>query len=177
MREYYHQSSDRLNFNPLRADHIPIWSTFFIENPSARFVGSDQFSHFSPTEKAANWINRQIEYMKSDRFGQLAVSLKSTKEFIGVAGIIVREINGQTEYEVTYSLLPTHWNQGYATEMAVHIKEWMFVNYQVESVISIIHQENAASIRVAEKNGMIGENYFEFMNMPVKLFRCIKSQR
>lgn len=177
MKDYYHQSSDRLNFSPLHSDLIPAWSAFFVENPRARFVGAHQFMHLSPVEKATNWINRQLEHQKNDRFGQLAVSLQSTGEFMGVAGIIVRELDGKIEFEVTYSLLPAYWNQGFATEAACHFKECMFRNHTAESVISIIHQENEASMRVAEKNGMQAQGSFEFMDMPVQLFRCVKPQR
>ncbi len=171
---YIQQESERLIYKKLTENEIPLWSEFFINNDRTRFVGSDRFIHLSNLEKATNWISRQMESYANNNFGQLAVIDKETGNFIGVSGLIVREIEGEKLYEVTYSFLPAYWNRGFATEVAIHFKNYAFQNIDCTSVISIIHIENEPSENVAIKNGMTKTIRTEFMEMPVHIFRAKK---
>ena len=109
-------------------------------------------------------------------FGQLAIIEKKTGVFIGVGGVIYREINGKPEYEITYSLLKEHWGQGYGTELALYFQNLMLNTYKVESIISIIHEENKASINVAEKNELVFDSKMEFLKMPMLVYRSLKNR-
>lgn len=171
---YYNQESERLVFRAITSDDFKNWAPFFIDNPAQRFVGADQFT-FPPEEKAKNWLSKQIERQQEGKYGQLAVIEKSTGKFIGVGGIIERDLNNFVDFEITYSLLPTSWGSGYATELAVHFKEYAFNTIKSDSVISMIHKENVASINVAKKNGMTLSGETEFMNMSLYVYRISKT--
>ncbi len=170
---YYQQESDRLIFIPFSSDHKELWASFFIENPTERFLG---FEHSTLTngEKAHTWIQKQIERQANNEFGQLAVIEKSTQKFIGVGGVISRFINNAFEYEITYSLLPAFWGRGFGSELAIHFKTYMFHQTTCQSVISIIHVENEASKHVARKNGMQIDREDIFLEMPVYIYRALK---
>ena len=167
---YYSQQSDRLLFRSFRKEDVQLWEAFFISNPTMRFLGMENLK-ISNEEKATKWIGKQIEREKNEEYGQLAVLNKKNNQLIGVGGIIARELNGLREFEITYSLLPKFWGNGYATELAEHFKKYAFANIDISSVISIIHIENNASIRVALKNGMVENGKTTFMKMPVYIFR------
>tara|TARA_R110002072_G_C7973360_1_gene535047 strand:- start:4795 stop:5331 length:537 start_codon:yes stop_codon:yes gene_type:complete len=167
---YYQVETERLAFIPLTKAHIKQWTAFFVDNSTERFLGFEG-SDKSSEEKAEFWIQKQIDRKNKKEFGQLAIIEKISGEFIGLAGIIPRDIDGKEEYEVTYSLLFSSWGKGYATEAAVKFKEYMLENTAVASLISIIHKENDASIKVAKKNEMKISSEMTFMEMPVYIFR------
>lgn len=167
---YYKQESDRLLFRRMDLTDVVAWTPFFIDNPTQRFVGGFMFD-ISPAEKANNWILKQLDREANGEYGQLAVIDKTSNEFIGVGGIISREFDEGREFEITYSLLPTQWGKGYATELAVHFKKYAQRHIECDSVISIIHIENEASMNVARKNRMSPERETTYLDMPVYIFR------
>lgn len=168
---YYNQSSERLTFKSIEEQDDKNWEPFFIDNPMLVYVGGDLYKHLSSLEKSANWLNIQRKRQQEKLFGQLAVIDKETGEFIGVGGVIYRDLEAGGEYEITYSLLQKAQGKGLGTELAVHFKEYVKNELDLESVISIIHVDNEPSINVAKKNGMVFESEFDFLGMPVALFR------
>ena len=169
-KEYFGQESERLSFRPLVVSDIDLWADFFNDNPSERFVAGDRLGT-TPVEKATTWIMKQIDRMQNNQFGQLAVIEKETGKLIGLGGIIYRDMDDAEEFEVTYSLLPTCWGKGYATELAVHFKEFGFNHIDSPSLISMIHKENEPSMNVARKNGMVQTSEIFFLDMPICVFR------
>lgn len=171
--EYYNQESVRLQYRPLQVEHIENWSCFFVDNPSDRFIGASYLGS-TPKEKAKAWIEKQIERKAKGQYGQLAIIEKSSGAFIGLGGIIEREMNPGVDFEVTYSFLPEYWGKGYATELAVHFKNFAFNYIETNSVISMIHKDNLASINVAQKNGMAFASRTTFLNMPILVYRAFR---
>ena len=84
-------------------------------------------------------------------FGLWAVELRSTGELLGRAGVWFPE--GWPEIEAGWVIAPEHWGSGYATEAAREALRQAFATLGVTHVISLIHPENLASRRVAEKLG------------------------
>ncbi len=171
---YYQQASDRLLFRAINIDDLAAWLEFINEDDYQRFLG--QNLSLPRKTRARNWIEKQIERMSDNEFGQLAIIEKSSGNLIGLGGIITREINSTIEYEITYSLISRYWGKGYATELARHFRDFSKGNLPIGSVISMIHPENSSSIRVAEKNGMILDGEHLFFEMPVLVYRCVFSQ-
>lgn len=73
--------------------------------------------------------------------------------FIGIAGLLYQDIDGQEETEISYRIIREHWNHGYATEAAQACKEYAKNVLGKKRLISLILPENIASIRVAQKLG------------------------
>ncbi|MBI1837366.1 MAG: GNAT family N-acetyltransferase [Flavobacteriia bacterium] len=168
---YYKQdSSERLSFRRLTLNDVELWSRFFENNDREKFLGSVNHN-LTNFQKATNWITRQIERYESNEFGQLAIIEKETNSLIGVGGIIPRELDGVIEYEISYSLLPEKWGNGFATEMSKHFKNWAIINNLSDSIISIIHIDNFSSKNVAIKNEMKFVNQTFFMSIPVEIYR------
>lgn len=59
-----------------------------------------------------------------------------------------------TKIEMGYAFLPDFYNHGYATESFKGAIEWLFA-HGFETVVAGAFSENAASIRVMEKCGMV----------------------
>lgn len=73
---------------------------------------------------------------------------------VGYCGLVPKEVDGVTEYEVIYVLARRAWGRGYATETAAAIIDYAFSERGLDRVISMIHPENEASVRVAQRVGM-----------------------
>jgi len=79
------------------------------------------------------------------------VMLKPTGDFIGMAGILHQEVEGKIEAEISYRIVKKHWNNGYGTEAAEACMKYARTTLGKTRLISLIHPENRASIRVAQK--------------------------
>ena len=94
---------------------------------------------------------------------------KTFSDVVGQAGITWQDCEGQPVLEVGYLLKKRFWHQGYASEAAQACRDYAFRVLGAEKVSSIIKTDNAASIRVAQRNGMRREKEFaaRYYNGPV----------
>jgi len=83
--------------------------------------------------------------------GVWAVEQKGTGSFIGMVGF--SEPAGWPGCELSWKLVRRWWGHGYATEAARAALDHAFSFLRKDRVISLIHPENRASIRVAERIG------------------------
>ncbi len=105
------------------------------------------------------WLQRRLEdYHQGRGLGVWAVVEKSSGETIGYCGLFFfPDVCGQPEIEIGYRLARSHWGRGYATEAARAVRDYAFQTLNVQRLIALIDPENTASIRVAEKLGMVYE--------------------
>ena len=165
---YFNQETERLKFRKLTREDIPTWTKFFLDNDRLRFLGIDLSK--TPESHSTEWIERQLKRYVTEGLGHLAVELKETNEFIGVGGIIPRELESKIELEIAYSLIPEYWKKGYGTELAIQLKEFGFKNIKPKRFVSIIDKENSDSINVAVKNGMKVLFETNYLGMDVQVF-------
>jgi RimJ/RimL family protein N-acetyltransferase len=82
---------------------------------------------------------------------------KASGRFLGRCGLLMWQIDGREEVEVAYLIDKRYWGQGLATEAAAAIRDHAFETLGLSRLVCLIDQDNAASIRVAEKIGMAFE--------------------
>ena len=83
--------------------------------------------------------------------GIWAVEQKETNAFVGAVGFC--EPEGWPGFELAWTLARRWWGMGYATEAARAALDHAFYMLEKDRVISLIHPDNHASIRVAERIG------------------------
>lgn len=166
--DYFNQESERLKFRKLTVKDIPVWEEFFQNNDRLRFLGLDQTK--SHGELATDWIERQLDRYEKTGIGQLAIIMKDTNVFVGVGGIVLRELNKKTVYEIGYSILPKFWNMGFATEAAIQMKKTGISELKLPRLVSIIAIDNFDSKKVARKNGMDLLEKTIYMGVEVEVF-------
>lgn len=130
-------------------------------------------------EEAKEYLNeRIIGHYRQWEIGPWGVFLKEDGQFLGMAGLLMQEVDGQKQVEIAYRLLPRHWKKGYAIESASAIRDWGLENLGVSHLISIIEPSNEASIRVAERMGMskVKDTVFHGFNVGIYRVRPIKLQ-
>ncbi|MDX1604160.1 MAG: GNAT family N-acetyltransferase [Salinimicrobium sediminis] len=171
--DYFDQQSDRLTYRKLNEKDIDSWVEFFVDNDRLAYLGLD----LSKTKEtlAEEWIRLQFNRYQEQGLGHLAVELKETGEFIGMGGIIPRELNGKKEYEIAYSLKPRFWGNGFATEIARTFRDHGFKNKIADRFISIIDIANHPSAHVARKNGMLVLFKTEYLGLQVNIFGVDKT--
>lgn len=104
--------------------------------------------------KTREWIQRNIDRYARDGVGFFAITLKDTGELIGCGGIVMQQTDQGVEPEIGYQMRYDQWGKGYASEMALGCMQYAFETMKVDHIISLIRPDNAASRRVAEKNGL-----------------------
>lgn len=109
-------------------------------------------------EETRVWIARAIEQYRDRGYGLWAVCLRATGDPVGQCGLIHQVVNGDNELEVAYLMARRYWGRGYATEAAIGCRNYAFETLRRDRLISLIHPDNCASRRVAEKNGMTLES-------------------
>ena len=159
--------SQRLIFRHLQPADAVIWEAF-VSNPEA-------VKFFPPrlnvTQSAIAWIERQLKRYKTDGFGLYALIERASGAFVGQCGLLRQEVDGVQELEIGYHLLPKFWKKGFAAEAANACRIFAFENNMAPSVISIIHPQNIASQRVAERNAMKKEKETVWRGSPVFIYR------
>ena len=89
--------------------------------------------------------------------GLWATVHKGNGRFIGRCGLLPWTIDGRAEVEVAYLIDKGYWGQGLGTEAAQGILDYGFEKLKLLRLICLIDAENLASIRVAQKIGMVFE--------------------
>jgi len=168
--------SARLLLRPITVEDLPVFIEMHQHAEVTAFLGGDG-SPRSP-ERTQAWFDVVQGWYEKDGVGPFAIVLRDTGEVIGRSGISFFEVelvpsmaNGicrttagkgsmtsgidfKRVLEVGYVVHPSKWGHGYATEAA---KSWYRYGFQerCEDILySLIHEDNLASIRVAEKNGL-----------------------
>jgi ribosomal-protein-alanine N-acetyltransferase len=111
-----------------------------------------------------------------ERFGVTiwAVVLKSSGEMIGSCGLFPIEGKGPG-IEIAYHFRRDVWGRGYATEAARAVLRYGFDELKLPRIIALVDEENAASMRVAEKVGMRPEGKGWFYERELLVFSTSKS--
>jgi ribosomal-protein-alanine N-acetyltransferase len=107
---------------------------------------------YDDTKEELEWfINGHPRYPK---LGLWATIHKESGKFIGRCGLLPWEIDDTLEIEIAYLLNKDFWHQGFATEAAKGIMSYGFEKLHLTRLICMMHPENVASQKVAERIGM-----------------------
>ena len=130
----------------------------------------------TPHERCEKWFEWTFHRYGHDLGGQNVLISKDTGLLIGQCGLLVREINGISELEVAYSILPQYRRQCYAVEAAQKCRDFAFENNFHHRLVSIIVPENENSKKVASKNGMQFSQTINFNNKVMDLYAITREE-
>jgi len=106
-------------------------------------------------------------------YGPWAVEEKESGRFIGRIGFLNPE--GWPDFELGWTLAKEHWGRGLATEGARRALRYAFLEMDRDHVISLIHPENRASIRVAEHLGARQAGTAVVFGREVRIYRTVRT--
>ena len=123
---------------------LALWT----DNEVTKYVGG-------PREKAKLIDSfNEVQINKEDKYDLWYVVLKESAETIGMAGLLQKEIESESHYEVSFFIDRKYWNNGYATEIAEAIVLHHRNSDGIKTFVAIVDKENVSSINVAQKIGM-----------------------
>ena len=92
-------------------------------------------------------------------FGYWVVEEKGTGAFVGELGFtnFMRAIEPSFEdaLEAGWILSPSAYGKGYASEAMSAVHAWGAANFPGKRMVCIVHEENAASLRMAERSSYV----------------------
>jgi RimJ/RimL family protein N-acetyltransferase len=140
--------TERLLLRHFKHEDLDDYARISADPEVMRYIGKGQ-----PLSREDAWRSLAFHsgHWQLRGFGQWAVELKETGRLIGRIGLFMPE--GWPGLEVGWLLDREYWGRGLATEGGRAALNYAFQELRAEHVVSIIHPENHASIRVAEKLG------------------------
>jgi ribosomal-protein-alanine N-acetyltransferase len=133
----------------------------FIEQDAAplhRIFGAPGVLRYFPSsqppslDQVRKMIAGQLKHWEKYGYGWWATVPRSENTFIGWSGL--QFLPETDETEIAYLLDPDFWGRGLATEAAQAGLRYGFQDLGLQTIVAIVHPENAASRRVIDKLGM-----------------------
>jgi len=146
----------------------------------AELMANNDFMRFSLDVHSRAQTGAFLERVRTrDRQGlpsQFGVIFRANERLIGYCGFFAQIVDEVEELEIAYRIDPEYWSQGIATEAARAVRDYGFDELKLTRLISLIHPENAASKRVAEKNGLKPEKQTVFRGFPTIVYSISQRQ-
>jgi RimJ/RimL family protein N-acetyltransferase len=138
--------TERLILRMLREDDAEAYARICADPEVMRFIGGP-LSQFEAWRHMASVVG----HWHLRGYGPWAVEEKSSGKLMGRIGFF--NPAGWPGFELGWTLGREFWGKGYATEGARRALKYAFEEMDRDHVISLIHPENKASIKVAERLG------------------------
>jgi RimJ/RimL family protein N-acetyltransferase len=140
--------TDRLTLRMLAASDFDAYAEMCADPEVMRYIGDGQ-----PLVRALAWRNlaMMVGHWSLRGYGLWAAQERSSGALVGRIGFW--NPDGWPGFELGWMLRRAFWGRGYATEGARAALRFAFVQLGQPHVLSLIHPENAPSIRVAQRLG------------------------
>ena len=155
----------RLILREVTLDDLPRIEKIYTDPAGMAFKGGPR-----TRESIRKMVEGTIRFYEAFGYGRWGVILKTEERLIGWCGLMHQEVEGTEEIEVSYHLDRPYWGRGLATEAARAVKEYGFNTLGLKRLISLIDPGNAASRKVALKNGMQLEKEVMWKNRPTQVY-------
>ena len=123
------------------------WAEMMADPDTMRYLSGD------PLNRALAWRNMclVIGHQQVRGYSFFSVIEKTTKAWVGRVGPWAPE--GWVQPEIGWAIHPAHTRKGYATEAGAGCIKYAFETLGWREVAHVIHHENVASMKTAEKLG------------------------
>jgi RimJ/RimL family protein N-acetyltransferase len=163
--------TDRLVLRMLCESDLDAYAEMCGDPEVMRYIGDGQ-----PLTRPLAWRNlaMMVGHWSLRGYGLWAAVERSSGVFVGRIGFWHPE--GWPGFEVGWSLRRAFWGRGYATEGARRALRYAFTDLKQPHVLSLIHPENAASIRVAQRLGEQLLGPIEVMGKQALVYRITREE-
>jgi len=156
--------TERLLLRQWRLDDFDTYEKMCADEEIMRYIGGKAFSRIEAWRHMAYLVG----HWELLGYGHFAVEEKASGRFIGRIGFL--NPGGWPGFEIGWTLAREAWGKGFAIEGARRALDFAFKELDKPHVISLIHPENKASIRVAERLGEKVEGKIEVLGIPVLIY-------
>jgi len=140
--------TERLVLRMFREDDLEQYARICADPEVVRYLGDGQTLN---RVEAWRQMATIVGHWQLRGYGPWAVEERESGRLVGRLGFFNPE--GWPGFELGWVLAREHWGKGYATEGARRALAYAFAEMGREHVMSLIHPDNGASIRVAERLG------------------------
>lgn len=156
--------TERLLLRQWRLDDFETYEKMCADEEIMRYIGGKTFSRI----EAWRHMAYHVGHWDLLGYGHFAVEEKASGKFAGRIGFL--NPAGWPGFEIGWTLAREFWGKGYAIEGARRALAYAFKELDKPHVISLIHPDNKASIRVAERLGEKVEGQTEVLGIPVLIY-------
>ena len=141
--------TERLRLRSLRASDLDDYAAMYADREVLRYLTGGP----EPWDRCRSWRQMAllVGHWQFVGAGMWAVEHRGSGAFLGMIGFAAPE--GWPGFELAWALARRFWRRGFATEGARAALAYAFTILEKDHIISLIHPENRASIRVAERIG------------------------
>ena len=157
--------TDRLLLRQFRESDLDALARMSTDPDVMRYIGEGKAQS---RDEVWRGIAQHLGHWALRGYGNWAAVEKTTGEVVGRIGLWNPE--GWPGLEVGWLLARPHWGRGLATEGGRAARDWGFATLGVDRLISVIHPDNTASIRVAERLGETFERRSQIRETPVVIY-------
>ncbi|MBV9413513.1 MAG: GNAT family N-acetyltransferase [Solirubrobacterales bacterium] len=126
----------------------------------------------APTEAdVLDGLAAKVEHWERHGFGMWLLRDRETGEMLGRGGLQYTYTAGLDDVEAGWAIVPDHWGQGLATELALACVEVGFEQVGLREIVAFTLPSNLASRRVMEKAGFRYERDIVHAGLPHVLYR------
>lgn len=144
---------------------------------AALAIGCDESAPYSGASSGSGGVGsggKAYPDWKDSGYGRWATIYKPEGRIIGFARL--KYLHDLQEVDLGYRFLPEYWGLGLATEASVACLRYGFEVLNLERIIEMTVPENAASMRVLEKVGMLRGEPFLYEGEPAEHFALSRSR-
>jgi len=154
-------TTDRLLLRGFDARDVDAYAAMMADPAVTRHLGDGR-----PLGRDDAWrqLALVVGHWMLQGFGLWAVEERATGALLGRAGCY--EPEGWPGFEIGYTLARPFWGRGYATEAAAASLRYAREVLGRDRIISLIHPENVASVRVAARLGAVADGTVELYGRP-----------
>ncbi|HXY01703.1 MAG TPA: GNAT family N-acetyltransferase [Candidatus Limnocylindrales bacterium] len=162
----------RLLMRGHRPDDLEFGAALWSNPDVVRYVGG------KPLTQEEVWARmlRYVGHWAWMGYGLWIVEEKTSRQFIGEVGFANHKRDTQPSFigepELGWVLAPSFQGKGYATEAVRTAMVWGSRHFGPQRTVCMIHPENGASLRVAEKCGFREWQRTTYKSEPTILLRC-----
>ncbi len=138
----------RLTLRPVEPDDAGAFVAFY---GTSEVMAIRKFGVLEP-EAARAKLHEMLQHWETHRFGMWVVVYNPTDEFAGECGL--RWLEDDSDVELSYGLLPPFRGRGLATEASRAALAYGADVLELNRIVALSRDDNAASHRVLEKLGM-----------------------
>ena len=142
-------TTERLLLRSLRASDLDDYAAIYADREVLRYLAGGP----EPWDRCRSWRQMAllVGHWQLVGTGMWAVEHRESGAFVGMVGFAAPE--GWPGFELAWALARLWWGRGFATEGARAALAYGFTVLKKDRIVSFIHPENHASIRVAERIG------------------------
>lgn len=162
--------TERMIFRQWTNDDLEPYLNLCADPQVMKYLGGNTFSRMEAWRHMAFMLGHH----ELRGYSHWAVEEKSSGNFIGRMGFL--NPADYPGFEIGWTLAPSHWGQGLASEGARALLDYAFEELGQQEVISLIHPENEASKNVSRKLGMEFKEVVIVKGLEAEVFAITKPQ-